>query len=317
MVQLFSETFRTGQSDLVAPNGKLEPFGKRFSGPWRDRMKQLIAIIFLLAVSGCSSIMTHTFAEDVSQGILNQDDLETVRAGAPAYLLLIDGMISGNPNDVALLMAGARLYSSYATIFVDDNERAQIMAGKAYRYGARALCIHRPDSCLIANRPFQQFLDFISTTTTDDLNPLYVYATAWAASINARKGKWDALADLPKVETVLERIVDLADDFERGRAHMYLGVLHTLRPPAMGGRPDIGRAHFERALEISGGRNLMARVELARRYARMVFDRTLHDDQLRQVLKADPIEPGFTLSNALAHRQARRLLKSSSEYFGE
>jgi hypothetical protein len=85
----------------------------------------------------------------------------------------------------------------------------------------------------------------------------------------------------------------------------------------MGGRPDVGRAHLERALEISGGRNLMARVELARRYARMVFDRALHDDQLRRVLKADPVEPGFTLSNALARRLARRLLKSSSEYFGE
>ena len=280
-------------------------------------MKQLVIVILLLAVSSCVSITTHKLAENVSQAILNQEDLETVRAGAPAYLLLIDGMIGDNRNDPALLMAGARLYSAYATIFVDDNERAQVMAGKAYRYGARALCLHRPDACLVAKRTFEQFLDFISTTTTDDLTPLYVYATAWAAWINARKGKWDALADLPKVEAALERIVALKDDFERGQAHMYLGVLKTLRPPAMGGRPDIGRAHLERALEISGGRNLMVRVELAQRYARMVFDRTLHDDQLRRVLKADPVEPGFTLSNALARRQARRLLKSSSEYFGE
>jgi hypothetical protein len=280
-------------------------------------MKQLVIVILLLAMSGCASIAAHEIAENVSQAILNQDDLETVRAGAPAYLLLIDGMIGGNPNDPVLLMVGARLYSAYATIFVDDNERAQIMAGKAYTYGARALCLRRPDACLVANRTFEQFLDFISTTTTDDLTSLYVYATAWAAWINARKGNWDSLADLPKVEAVMKRIVALEDDFARGQAHMYLGVLQTLRPPAMGGRPDIGRAHLERALEISGGRNLMVRVELARRYARMVFDRALHDDQLRRVLKADPVEPGFTLSNALAQRQARSLLKSSSEYFGE
>lgn len=290
---------------------------KEFSPTWRGWVKRLTIMILLLAVSGCGSMMTHSLAVNVSQGILNQEDLETVRDGAPAYLLLIDGMIGGNPDDEELLMAGARLYSAYATIFVDENARAQIMAGKAYRYGSRALCLHRPDSCSLANRSFEEFLHFISTTTTDDLTSLYVYATAWAAWINARKGKWDAVADLPKVEAVLERIVALADDFERGQAHMYLGVLHTLRPPALGGRPDIGRAHLERALEISGGRNLMARVELARRYARMVFDRTLHDDQLRRVLEADPIEPGFTLSNALARRQARRLLKGSSEYFGE
>lgn len=280
-------------------------------------MKQLVIVILLLSLSNCVSIATHELAKTVSQAILNQDDLETVRAGAPAYLLLIDGMISENPDDPALLMAGARLYNAYATIFVDDAERAQIMAGKAYRYGTRAMCLRRTDACSVANRPFEQFLSFISTTTKGDLTALYVYATTWAVWINAHKGEMNALVDLPKVEAVFERIVALEDDFGRGQAHMYLGVLRSLRPPAMGGRPDLGRVHLDRALEISGGRNLMVRVELARRYARMVFDRALHDDQLRRVLKADPVEPGFTLSNALARRLARQLLKSSSEYFGE
>lgn len=280
-------------------------------------MKQLVFVILLSAVSGCSSITTHLLAENVSQSILNQSDVETVRAGAPAYLLLIDGMIGDDPDDVALLIAGARLYSAYATIFVNDTQRAKLMAEKAYGYGAHALCLHRSNTCSMAKRPFDQFLRIISTTTTDDLDHLFVYATAWAAWINARKGDWNAMADLPKVEAVLKRVVALDGNYKRGQAHLLLGVLYTLRPPAMGGRPDVGRLHLEQALKISGNRNLMAHVELARRYARMVFDRTLHDDQLKRVLKADPVEPGFTLSNVLARRQARALLKSSGEYFGE
>ena len=39
-----------------------------------------------------------------------------------------------------------------------------------------------------------------------------------------------------------------------------------------------------RAVEISGGRNLMAKVLFARHYARLVFDQGLHDRLLGEVL---------------------------------
>jgi hypothetical protein len=83
----------------------------------------------------------------------------------------------------------------------------------------------------------------------------------------------------------------------------------------MGGKPEQGRAHFERAISLSVGRNLIAKVELARRYARLVFDRELHDRLLNEVIMAAPEEPGFTLSNVLAQQQAQELLKSATEYF--
>jgi hypothetical protein len=56
-------------------------------------------------------------------------------------------------------------------------------------------------------------------------------------------------------------------------------------------------------------------VEYARRYARLVFDRKLHDRLLNEVLAADTEVPGFTLSNVLAQRQARELLQSAEDYF--
>ncbi len=51
------------------------------------------------------------------------------------------------------------------------------------------------------------------------------------------------------------------------------GILATLLPEAMGGKPEQGRADFERVIELSDGRNLMAKVLLADSYARLVFDR--------------------------------------------
>jgi hypothetical protein len=73
--------------------------------------------------------------------------------------------------------------------------------------------------------------------------------------------------------------------------------------------------HFERAVQLSAGRDLMAKVEYARRYARIIYDRELHDRLLREVLDADAQEPGLTLSNVLAKRQAQELLASAESYF--
>jgi hypothetical protein len=56
---------------------------------------------------------------------------------------------------------------------------------------------------------------------------------------------------------------------------------------------------------------------LAESYARMMFDRELHDRLLEEVLAADPEAPGLTLANVLAQRDARALLASADDYFLE
>jgi hypothetical protein len=93
--------------------------------------------------------------------------------------------------------------------------------------------------------------------------------------------------------------------------------MRSLVPPTLGGKPERGRAHFERAIALSQGRNLMAQVEFAQRYARLTLDRPLHDQLLNDVVAADPVEPGLTLSNVLAQARATEMLASASQYFPE
>jgi hypothetical protein len=126
-----------------------------------------------------------------------------------------------------------------------------------------------------------------------------------------------AVADKARVELMMQRVVELEEGYDRGSAHLYLGVLATLIPEALGGKPEEGRRHFERAAELSGGRNLMAPLLMASEYARAVYDRDLHDRLCREVLAAEPREPGLTLANVLAQATAETLLASSEEYFGE
>ena len=59
----------------------------------------------------------------------------------------------------------------------------------------------------------------------------------------------------------------------------------------------------------------MAKVLYAERYARMLYDRELHDRLLTEVLAADPYVPGLVLQNTLAQERALALMASADAYF--
>ncbi|UCE89281.1 MAG: hypothetical protein JSW10_00090 [Pseudomonadota bacterium] len=261
------------------------------------------------------SSTTARLADNISSGILNQNDPETVREGAPAYLLLIDGLIDGEPGNTSLLMTGARLYGSYATVFVDDRARAELMIEKAWRYGQHAFCTTRADACGVQRQTYPQYVEYLGQLGKQDLPALYTMAVAWAGWIQLHSEDMAAIAEIPKVRATFERVVALDEGYAGGEAHLYLGVLSILMPPALGGKPEAARGYFERAIELSEGRDLMAKVLYAERYGRMMFDRELHDRLLREVLEADPEQPGLTLKNVLAQQQARELLDGSAAYF--
>ena len=281
-------------------------------------IRLFFALFLLSSLSGCASIVASTtsgMAADLSDAILEQNDPETVESGTPAYLLLIDGLILDSPKNETLLLSGARLYGAYAGVFVQDNERAQRLTTRARDYAERALCRHRATLCNLATRPFDDYRAALAKTEKRDVPFLYALGSTWAGWIQAYSSDWNAVADLARVRAVMERVVELDETYDSGSAHLYLGVMSTLLPPTLGGKPEVGRAHFERAIVLSQGRDLMAKVEYARRYARLVFDRSLHDRLLNEVLQAPVTAPGLTLRNTLAQRAARDLLKSADKYF--
>jgi uncharacterized protein YceK len=276
--------------------------------------------VVIVLTTGCSSIMssaTTGLADSLTKAVLDQNDPETVRQGAPAYLLLIDGLIADNPKNAELLMAGANLYSSYAGAFVDDPERASRLSRKGRDYGWAAWCRVEKDACEIWSAPYEDFERVVERTPPKDIAVLFSAGAAWASWIRANTDNWSAVADKARVDAMMQKVVALDESYEEGSAFLYLGILATLLPEAMGGKPEQGREDFERVIELSGGSNLMARVLLARSYARLVFDRQLHDRLCREVIEADPVAPGLTLTNTLAQEEAKELLGSSEDYFGD
>jgi hypothetical protein len=278
----------------------------------------LATLLILLSVTGCSSLIssaTSRFANNLSNAFTNNDDLETVETGTASYLLLIDSLIEGSPKNENLLLAASKLYGAYATVFVTETERAKRLSKKARDYGDRALCVHDVKLCNLLEQPFADFSALIHALKVADMPLLFTGAAAWTSWIQANSSDWNAVANVAKVQAAMERVVELDETYSHGQAHVYLAVFATLLPPSLGGKPEEGRAHFERSIKISDGKDLIAKVEFARRYARLTYDRPLHDRLLQEVLDADPAAPGLTLSNMLAKRQARELLASADKYF--
>lgn len=268
-----------------------------------------------LVWTGCVSTVTGRFADSLSGAILNNNDLETVEAGGPAYLLMIDGLLREDPGNESLLRSAADLYTAYASLYVTDTVRKQKLTDKAMDYALQALCVENRDGCGLRKKDFEAFQKSVEQMGDKDVPYLYTLGTAWAGWIDAHQKDWNAVADISRVEALMNRVIVLNEGYQDGGAHLYLGILATLLPPALGGKPEIGRQHFERAIALSHGKNLMVKVTYARQYARLVFDRKLHDRLLTSVIEADPEVEGYTLMNTLAQKDARALLDGADDYF--
>lgn len=283
----------------------------------RNRLSALVVLTALLC-AGCGNLvgsLTAGFAEDLGASILNNDDLAMVRDGAPAYLILIDSLVARDPDNADMLRQSATLHSAYAGVFVIEPERAQQMATKAKQLALRSVCLDLRNACELETRPFQEFEAWVDAQPVKNVPALYSLATTWAGWLQVNSDDFAAIAELARVKTLMSKLAELDPAYENGNVFLYLGVLETLLPPGMGGKPDIGRAHFERAIELSQGRNLLAKVMFADSYARLVFDRELHDQLLNDVLNSDVHEDGLTLMNTVAQQQAKELLESADEYF--
>ena len=275
------------------------------------------ALLTLIAMSsGCASLVgsvTSGIADRLSSAILNSPDIETVKEAIPAYLVLIDGFLVDGEGDPSLYLAASQLNGAFTALV--EEERAQILATKAFDYAQRGACLKRRELCGLGQLPFKSFETRVDGLSAQAIDPAYQLAVAWAGYIQANSGDMRAIGQLGRVKYLLERVLALDPRWAEGSAQLYMGGLETILPASMGGKPEKGRMHFERAIEYSDGRFLMAKVIYAEQYAKLVFDKELHDRLLTEVVNADPVALDLTLINRVAQRRAAVLLAESDEYF--
>ncbi|NOQ88142.1 MAG: hypothetical protein GQ550_04395 [Gammaproteobacteria bacterium] len=283
---------------------------------------QLLKLSFMLSLAfslaSCGQLISNAkqeFADDLSAAILESDDPETIKKGLPAYLILMSSMIKGDPENADLLESGAKLYGAYASGFTDSEESKKALANRAYEYAGHAMCIRDARFCDVKGISYFKFEKLLESIEQPEAEHLFVFVSSWAGYIEANSSDWNAIAELPKVKAGIRCVLEIDETVSNGNAHLYMAVMESLLPPTLGGKPELAKKHYDRAIEISKGHNLMAKVLYAEKYARLLFDRELHDELLQQVVAADIGPSDQMLINTLAKQKAAELLIDADDYF--
>jgi hypothetical protein len=259
---------------------------------------------------------TATLLEEVARASSKQSDLRILREGMPAYLMLIDGMIQAWPDNDRLLMAGAQSYSSFASLFVDDHDKeyANSLYTRGKHYALRSLEMRGFKEPL--QRPFDDFKQALKRLGKKDTPYLFWAATCWANWIRLNLDSIEALSELPRVEWMMNRVLEVDEGFYYGGPHLFMGIWFASRPKIAGGDLQMAREHFLKALDLGQGKFLMAYVYYAKYYAQKMMDRELFVSTLQKVLET-PAEtsPDLILANTVAKKEAKELLGHVGDYF--
>ncbi len=283
----------------------------------------IFSIFFILTVTAaCISNKqmtvrsTAALLEDIAASANKQSDLTVIREGMPAYLMLIDGMVEAVPHNASLLITAAQAYSSFASAFIEDTDRdyARALFEKAKKYALRALEIRGLNDPIA--KPFDLFEAAVNKLGKDDVPYMFWAGTCWGSWIRLNLGSIAAVAELPRVETIMKRVLVLDEQFYYGGPHLFMGIWFASRPKIAGGDLEKARYHFTKALAFSQEAFLMTRVYYASHYAKKTFDKQLFTASLERVLDT-PVDKirQLTLLNTVAHKKAKEMLAQADDFF--
>ncbi|MFW2365206.1 MAG: TRAP transporter TatT component family protein [Desulforhopalus sp.] len=277
----------------------------------------LVLAVLCFWLSSCSGLITNSVIEPAIGNLQQQTDIDLVCEGAPAYLLMIDSMLVSSPDSRKLLLVATQSYSAYAaTLFecgTPDELRVAKIADKAHGYGLRLLSRYLPVKSGQENEALEEKL---AKLTAGDVPDVFWGTYGWLTWVRSQKGSPASIADIVPIEKIMTRLLQLDESFQGGSIHLFFGGYHAAKPAMFGGKPDVSRMHFEKALELSNRRFLLTQTTYAETLARTTMDKELHDQLLNEVLSF-PLEsaPEFGLSNQIAVNKARKLLEEN--YFGD
>jgi len=259
---------------------------------------------------------TASLLEDVAKSAYRQSDLRLIREGMPAYLMLIDGMVEAVPDNEKLLINAAQAYASFAAAFVqnEDKEYAGLLYAKAKTYALSTMKLIGFKNPVAME--FDEFEKTLHTLDKKDVPYIFWAASCWGSWISLNQRSMEAMAELPRVELMMKRVLALEEGFYYGGAHIFMGILEASRPKIAGGDLNKAQNHFLRAIDLGAGKFLMSRIYYAEYYARKALDKKLFVATLQEVLNTPAdIEPDLTLLNTVAHMRAQKMLNEVDQYF--
>ncbi|MCP4723710.1 MAG: hypothetical protein GY863_01675 [bacterium] len=283
----------------------------------------LILLLFFLGTSVNCSLETIAVRsmggviENTVSAFYSESDYELAKEAISPFILQLEGLIridSGNPN---LIINACKGYFGYALGFVEDEnpERASVFYLRARDYGLELLSSNQAIINSIQEGDLESFESEIDKMRAKDLPVLFWTANSWASYINLNRTDMEALADQSYVDVLMQKVIEIDENYFFASSHMYFGIVLGERGIA-GGDLEKSREHFEKCFEITANKFLLAYVMYAQYYAINAFDEDVFVSALKKVLDTPAdVLPGYQLLNVIAKKKAEKLLKNKDEYF--
>ena len=293
-------------------------------------------LLLVLGLAGCSikKMAVNKIGDSLASGdttFASDEDPELVREAVPFSLKLMESLLEQSPKHQGLLTAAASGFTQYSYAFVQqdademedhDFAKAQEMRARSKKlflrardYGLRGLDVkHAGFTAMLREDPNRA----LRKMTAKDVPLLYWTAAAWGAAISLSKDTPDLVADQLQVEALIDRALVLDEKYSDGAIHGFLINYEGARQGAEGDAAARSLRHFERVVELTGGKLAAPFVARAENISVQKQNRAEFEALLKRALAINPNEkPEWRLQNLIVQRRARWLLVRTDELFAE
>ena len=256
------------------------------------------------------------------------EDPELIRGALPFSLKMLETILAQDPKNAELLLSVTKGFSQYAYGFVlqdaDELNDKDAVAAKAARdravklflrgknYGMRAFELKHPNFAADLKANPKKAAASLSKA---EVPLMYWTAIGWAAALATSKD-FLMFGQIPQFEALMERALELDEAYEQGAIHSFYIAYEMVRLNGKGDKAANAKTHFDRAVELGGGKQAGPLVSYAENVLIPAKNRAEYENLLKQALKVDLNgAPDYRVLNAIFQKRARWLLATADKRF--
>ena len=281
-----------------------------------------ITLMILAAATGCSTQqiaarMAFPLVQGQYQSLNEEADTVLAEQAIPANLKMLEGMLKSDESNTSVLHNLAEGFCGFAFGFVEDQDpkRAANLYLRGKNYALKSLPAPL-NSGELATSGLEDYKTALQGIDSAHLPGLFWLAQCWAGWLMLSLDNPSAFVDIPRIEILLLRTVELDESYHYAGPHLLLGSFYGSRTKVLGGNPEKSLSHFERNLKLTGNKYLLSQILFAKTYAVQAQDRKLFERLLNEVLRTpSEVLPEQRLANETAKIKAKKLLESADDLF--
>ncbi len=289
------------------------------------RISAVTSLAMVGLLSGCSTgqLVARGASPLINNGVVamnRETDLGLARASMPANLKMLEALLIADPGNAVYQVQASMGFYGYTLAFVEtgaepgDRDRAASLYQRARAHALVALDQAGMSETVLTGDD-ATFRRTLAALNADAVPALFWTASSWGKWIELQLDDPARLAELPRVEALMQRVLELDETYYHGGVHVFFGAYYGGRAPMFGGDFARSARHFDRAAAINQNKLLLVEVYRARYLLRQMGERDAFHATLTRVLDASVNDPELNLANALAKQEAAALLAQEKDLF--